>query len=84
MFIIKVLGPGCANCKKVEEVAKKAVTQMGMQAQVIKVTDYNEIMNYKILATPGLVVNEKVVCAGRIPNEGEVMSWLGDAAISQA
>ncbi len=79
MLTIKVLGPGCDNCKKVESVARKALMMLGAEAKVIKVTDFAEIMKYPILATPGLVVNEKVVCAGRIPNEAEVTTWLADA-----
>ncbi len=79
MLTIKVLGPGCENCKKVESVARKALMMLGTEAEVIKVTEYSEIMKYPILATPGLVVNEKLVCAGRIPNEAEVTTWLADA-----
>ena len=79
MLTIKVLGSGCENCKKVEAIARKAVAGLALEAQVIHVTDFAEIHKYPILATPGLVVNEKVVCAGRIPNEAEVTTWLADA-----
>jgi small redox-active disulfide protein 2 len=81
MLNIKVLGPGCSNCVKVEQVARKVVTMMGMQAEITKITDWAEIQKYPILATPGLVVNDKVVCAGRIPNEAEVTTWLVDASV---
>jgi small redox-active disulfide protein 2 len=81
MLDIKVLGPGCSNCVKVEQVARKVVTMMGMDAQITKVTDWAEIQKYPILATPGLVVNDKVVCAGRIPAEAEVTTWLVDASV---
>ncbi len=79
MLTIKVLGPGCANCQKVEQIAKKVVTALSADAKVQKVTDMREIMKYAILATPGLVVNEKVVCAGRIPSEAEVTTWVANA-----
>jgi small redox-active disulfide protein 2 len=79
MLTIKVLGSGCPNCKKVEAIARQVVETMGLQAEVIKVTDYNKIMEYNILSTPGLVLNEKVVCAGRIPTPAEVSIWLADA-----
>lgn len=81
MLSIKILGSGCPNCKKVEAIAKQAVETMGIEAQITKVTDYNKIMEYNILATPGLVINEKVVCAGRIPTPGEVTTWLANASL---
>jgi len=79
MLSIKVLGPGCENCKKVEALARKVVSVLSIDAQIVKVTEHADIMQYKILSTPGLVVNEKVVCAGRIPNETEVTNWLVNA-----
>ncbi len=82
MLTIKVLGPGCANCQKVEQIAKKAVATLSADARVEKVTDMKEIMRYSILATPGLVVNDRVVCAGRIPSEAEVTTWITSALAS--
>jgi len=79
MVTIKVLGSGCPNCKKVEAIARQAAESLGMQAEVSKVTDYNKIMEYNILSTPGLVINEKVVCAGRVPTPAEVTTWLTSA-----
>ena len=79
MLTIKVLGSGCANCKRVEQIAHKVVTDMGIEAEVIKVTDYAEIMAYNIMSTPGLVINEKIVSTGRIPAPAEVTTWLTDA-----
>ncbi len=81
MVSIKVLGPGCANCVKVAEVAQQAVRMLAAEAQVEKVTDPAEIGRYRILATPGLVINEKVVCAGRIPTPAEVTTWLTNALL---
>jgi small redox-active disulfide protein 2 len=79
MLTIKILGSGCSNCKKVETIARQTAEMMGMQAEFIKVTDYNQIMEYNILSTPGLVIGEKLVCAGRIPSQAEVSTWLADA-----
>ena len=79
MLTIKVLGSGCANCKRVEQIARRVVDEMSLEAEVIKVTDYNDIMAYNVLSTPGLVVNEKVVCSGRIPAKAEVTTWLANA-----
>jgi len=79
MLTIKVLGPGCENCKQVEAVARRAVANLGLDARVEKITNYDDIKKYPILSTPGLVINEKLVCAGRIPNEAEVTTWLTTA-----
>lgn len=79
MLTIKVLGPGCANCKQVEQVARKVITDLSIEAELIKVTDYSEITAYPILSTPGLVVNENVVCSGRIPTQAEVTTWVTTA-----
>ena len=79
MLNIKVLGSGCANCKRVEQIVRKIVTEMSLEAEVIKVTDYNDITSYNILSTPGLVINEKVVSYGRIPSPAEVTTWIVNA-----
>ncbi|MCE9644484.1 MAG: thioredoxin family protein [Chloroflexi bacterium] len=79
MLTIKVLGSGCANCKRVEQIVRKVVEDQALQAEVIKVTEYPEIMKYKIMSTPGLVINEKVVATGRIPTPAEVTTWLANA-----
>ena len=79
MLTIKVLGSGCANCKKLEALAHQAVDQLGIQAEIIKVTEYPAIMAYNVMSTPGLVINEKVVSTGRIPTTAEVTSWLTSA-----
>lgn len=79
MLTIKVLGSGCTNCKKVEEIARKAVANLSLKAEVVKVTDFSEITQYPILSTPGLVINEKVVCSGRIPTQAEITTWLVNA-----
>ena len=76
MLTIKVLGPGCANCKKLEEVARKAVASLNVEAEIIKVTDMQAIIAYDVLQTPGLVINEKLVSSGRIPAPATVAEWI--------
>jgi small redox-active disulfide protein 2 len=79
MLTIKVLGSGCANCKRVEQIVRKVVTDLNLDAEIIKVTDYNEIASYNILSTPGLVINEKIVSSGRIPSEAEITIFVTSA-----
>jgi small redox-active disulfide protein 2 len=83
MLTIKVLGPGCANCVNLASIAQRAVNNLSIDAKVEKVTDHAEIMTYKILATPGLVINEKVVSAGRVPSEAEITTFLTTALMEE-
>jgi small redox-active disulfide protein 2 len=73
---IKILGSGCANCKRLEQITRKVVETLALEAEIEKVTDFKEIMKFPILATPGLVINDKVVSSGRIPGETEITDWL--------
>ncbi len=76
MIKIKVLGPGCANCKRLEQIARQEVENLGLTAEIEKVTDYGQMMAYGVMSTPGLVIDEKVVSYGRIPTNEEVTNWL--------
>ena len=80
---IKVLGPGCANCKRLCAEAEKAVAQLSTPVTLTKVEDIRDIMAYKILATPALVINGEVKSAGRVPNAAEIGTWLSTAAVKQ-
>jgi small redox-active disulfide protein 2 len=79
MLTIKVLGSGCENCKRLAYLAERAVTHLGVEAQIEKVTDLARMMEYHVLSTPGLVINEKLVSAGRIPSEAEITTFLTNA-----
>jgi small redox-active disulfide protein 2 len=73
---IEVLGPGCDNCKRVEANAREAIAQAGVEATVIKVTDRDAIVASGILGTPGLIIDGRVVSAGRIPSTADIAAWL--------
>ena len=84
MLHVKVLGPGCANCGRVERRASAALEALAqeipsLEATIQHVTDYSEIAEYPIVGTPGLVVNETVVCSGRVPQVEEIVCWLREA-----
>ena len=79
MLTLKILGSGCANCKRLEQIARRVVEEISLEAEIVKVTDYNDIMAYNIISTPGLVINEKLVSYGRIPTPAEVTTWLANA-----
>jgi small redox-active disulfide protein 2 len=79
MVTIKVLGSGCANCKRLEQIANKVIQNLAIDANLVKVTDFQEIMDLGVLNTPGLVVNDQVVSSGRIPSESEITTWVANA-----
>jgi small redox-active disulfide protein 2 len=73
---IKVLGTGCAKCKALEKVIKQAVEELSIDASIEKVEDIMKIMEYGIMSTPGLVINDKVVLSGKLPDVSEVKELL--------
>lgn len=73
---IKVLGTGCANCKTLEKSVTNVVSEMGINAKIEKIEDFQQIMNYGIMRTPGLVINEKVVVSGRVPTTSEIKDFI--------
>lgn len=79
MLVIKVLGSGCENCKRLAWLTERVINHLGIEAQIIKVTDYTEMMQYNIMTTPGLVINEKLVSAGKIPSEAQITTWITNA-----
>ena len=79
MLSIKVLGPGCPNCERLKAATKQAVMMLGADGRVEHVTDPAEFRAYRLMATPGLVVNGKLVCAGRVPEASEIVSMLATA-----
>jgi len=73
---IKILGTGCPKCKKLEENARKALEETKIKAEIIKVTDINKIVDYGIMSTPAIVIDDKLKCSGRIPDIEEIKEWL--------
>ena len=78
MKTIEVLGSGCANCNRLEANAREAVMMAGVEAEVLHVTDPREIVGRGVMSTPGLVIDGRVVSAGRIPSAGDIAVWLSD------
>ena len=73
---IKVLGTGCTKCKAAEKTAREAIAEMGITAQVEKVEDIYKIMQYGVMRTPAIVINETVVMSGKVPSKKEIIDLL--------
>ena len=76
MKTIEVLGPGCSNCRRLEQAARDAVAIAGVEAEISHVTDYAEIAKRGVMSTPGLVIDGAVVSYGRVPGPREIAEWL--------
>lgn len=79
-MIIKILGTGCSKCKTLQSVVESAVQQLWLNASIQKVEDMNDIMQYDIMATPGLVIDEKVVMTGKVPSVEDLVKILPNLA----
>jgi small redox-active disulfide protein 2 len=73
---IKILGTGCSKCHQLEQTTREAVKELGVEAEIEDVKDIQKIMEYPILTTPGLVINENLVCSGRVPTKAEVTTFI--------
>ncbi|MDY0223337.1 MAG: thioredoxin family protein [Desulfobacterium sp.] len=73
---IKVLGPGCAKCKKTEDLVRQTVNEAKVEATVEKVTDLMQIAGYGVFGTPAVVIDGEVKCVGKIPTKQEVLNWI--------
>ncbi|MFA5763902.1 MAG: thioredoxin family protein [archaeon] len=73
---IEILGTGCPKCKVLEENAKKAVEEIKIKAEIIKVTDINKIISYGVMSTPAIVIDGKIKASGRIAEVKEIKEWL--------
>ena len=79
MLTISVYGPGCANCRTLEEISRKALADAGLEGEVVKVTAMPDIVAAGVLKTPGLAINGKLVSSGRIPAPESVLQWIREA-----
>ncbi len=77
---IKVLGPGCARCHTLDKLVREVVKDLGIDATVEYIQDMRKILEYPILTTPGLVINEEVKCSGRVPGRAEIIQMINAAA----
>lgn len=75
-MLIKILGSGCAKCNRLEQLAREAVAELGIEASFDHVKEMDKIMAYPIMTTPALVIDEEVKVSGRIPSKDEVRGWL--------
>jgi small redox-active disulfide protein 2 len=73
---IKILGTGYPKCKKTKELTKEVINELGMSAEIIKVTDINKIIDYGVMITPALVINGEVKVSGKIPEKEEIKKWI--------
>ena len=73
---IKILGPGCHRCDELEKNTKEAVKELAVDAEIEHVRDMKKIMEYPILTTPGLVIDGKLFCSGRVPSKAEVTTFI--------
>ena len=78
-MIIKILGGGCPRCERLERAAREAAEEAGIKAEFIKVKNINEIMQYEVMSTPALVIDNEVKSYGRIPAKEEIMHWIQGA-----
>jgi small redox-active disulfide protein 2 len=73
---IEVLGSGCAKCNKTKEMAEKAVKEMGVEAEIVKVEDFDKILAYGVMITPALVIDGDVKVAGKVPSLDDIKKWI--------
>lgn len=75
-MLIKILGSGCPKCKRLEQLTREAVAELGLEASFEHVREMDKIMAYPIMTTPALVIDEQVMASGRIPGKDELLAWL--------
>ena len=75
MLTVKILGSGCANCKRLEAETRAALDELSLDYELLKITDWKDIASYGVMTTPALIINEKLLTAGRIPKRQQITQW---------
>jgi small redox-active disulfide protein 2 len=75
---IEILGTGCAKCKKLTHLAQETLNELGISAEVVKVENIDNIMNYGVMITPAIAIDEEIKAAGRIPSKDEIKKWINE------
>lgn len=78
MKVVKVYGPGCAKCKQTEEIVRKTVSDLNLDADVVKISDISAMLAAGIMMTPAVTVDDQVKCSGRVPSAVEIEKWIKD------
>ncbi len=73
---VQVLGPGCAKCKKVEKIVREVIAEAGIEAEVVKVSDFQEIASFGVFSTPAVAIDGDVKVVGRVPGKDEILEWI--------
>jgi small redox-active disulfide protein 2 len=73
---IKICGPGCANCSKAEKIVREAIVDAGIDAKILKISDFAEMAKLGVLSTPAIVIDGQIKCVGKVPTKNEVLGWL--------
>ncbi|WP_291329549.1 thioredoxin family protein [Desulfovibrio sp. UCD-KL4C] len=73
---VQVLGPGCAKCKKVEKIVREVIDEAGIEAEVVKVSDFQEIASFGVFSTPAVAIDGDVKVVGRVPSKDEILEWI--------
>jgi small redox-active disulfide protein 2 len=75
---IEILGTGCPKCKKLTEITKETLSELGIDAEIVKVDKIDDIIKYDVMMTPALAIDKEIKAAGRIPSKDEIKKWINE------
>lgn len=79
MLSVIVLGPGCPNCLRLENMCRETIVSLGIEAEITKITDHDQIADYGVFITPGLIINGKLMVSGKMPTQSTLANWIKTA-----